>query len=62
MKLYTVNGETKSISGWAKLVGISRQAMANRVRAAEQGNVATVADELVRPRDQGRRTDLQKKK
>ena len=61
MKLYTVNGETKSISGWAKLVGISRQAMANRVRVADRASPETLEAELIRPRDQGRRTDLKTK-
>jgi len=62
MKLYTVNGETRSISGWAELADVSRQAMFKRIVRARKISPEEVEAELVRPKSQGRRTDLKKLK
>lgn len=59
MKSYTVNDSTRSISGWAKLAGVSRQAMASRVRKAVTAEELRTA--LTSPAGQGLRTDLKKK-
>lgn len=35
MKIYMVNGTRLTASGWAERMGISRQAMASRIRKAK---------------------------
>ena len=56
MKKYTVQGETKSMSGWAKEAGISRQAMASRIRKTTTPK--ELEAQLTLPAGQGARSDL----
>lgn len=56
MKYYTVNNSTLSISAWAKRAGVSRQAMASRVRKASTDEEISKA--LTAPPEQGCRTDI----
>ena len=56
MKKYTVDNKTRSMSGWARLAGVSRQAMASRVRKAS--NEKEIQAALTAPAGQGTRTDI----
>ena len=38
MKMYMVNDTNLTASGWAERMGISRQAMASRIRKAKTGS------------------------
>ena len=59
MKKYTVKDKTKSMSGWAKEAGISRQAMASRIRKATTPE--QLEAQLTQPAGQGARSDLVEK-
>ncbi len=59
MKYYTVKDDTRSITGWAERVGISRQAMTRRI--AKTSTDAELICALTERRYQGRRTDVANK-
>lgn len=59
MKMYTVNGTSLTASGWAERMGISRQAMASRIRKARGGE--DLKEALTTSGRQGFRSDKAQK-
>jgi len=60
MKMIKFNGETLSVTDWAKRVGISRQAMARKISKAQ--NPQEIKKALTTGARQGERTDIARKK